>query len=69
MQQDIQRQDAWSDFKYGSETAYQEALGFLPQVVEEAAYYLCSYYGLPQTVYQYSQDPQSLRISVYWDYS
>lgn len=69
MQQDIQRQDGWSDFKYANETAYQEALGFLPQVMEEAAYYLCSYYGLPQTVYQYSQDPQSLRISVYWDYS
>ena len=64
MQQDIERMDGWSDFKYASDEVYQQAAAFLPQVMDEAANYLCSYYNLPQTSYQYSQDPESLRISV-----
>ena len=68
MQQDIERMDGWSDFKYASDEVYQQAAAFLPQVMDEAANYLCSYYNLPQTSYQYSQDPESLRISVYWNY-
>ena len=68
MQQDIERMDGWSDFKYASDEVYQQAAAFLPQVMDEAATYLCSYYNLPQTSYQYSQDPESLRISVYWNY-
>lgn len=69
MQEDIGRQDAWSDFKYADDTAYQQAEGFLEEVTDEAALYLCRLYGLPQTVYRYSLDPDSLRITVYWEYS
>ncbi len=68
MQQDIDRGDSWSDFKYASEAAYQEASAVLPQVMDEAATYLCTRYDLAQTSYQYSQDPESLRITVYWNY-
>lgn len=69
MQEDISRQDSWSDFKYADETAYHEAESFLGEVMDEAALYLCGIYGLSQTEYRYSLDPDSLRISVYWQYS
>lgn len=69
MQEDIARQDAWSDFKYADESAYQQAEEFLESVTDEAALYLCRLYGLSQTVYRYNLDPESLRITVYWEYS
>lgn len=68
MQQDIERMDSWSDFKYSSEETYRQAIALLPQVMDQAATYLCSYYNLAQTTHQYSQDPETLRISVYWSY-
>lgn len=68
MKEDIEQKAGWSDFRYGNDAAYQEAVSVLETVMDEAACYLCRRYGLMQTVYEYSMEPDCMRISVYWDY-
>lgn len=68
LKQDIDQGCAYSEIKLDSAEHYQLVAGYLDQLLEDAAYYLCDVYQLSRVTYYYSRDPLTNKYIVFWKY-